>query len=99
MVHPRDGTNTSLGIAKARGMFRKKGRKNVPWVCIVITDGNSKEPAKTANESLVTRNDGNTPNQYYYTRGNTFANCYQTRGITHLSFVIKHVVIHICQPL
>ncbi|KAL4224587.1 integrin [Mactra antiquata] len=58
MVHPRDGTMTSLGIAKARKIFEKSGRPQVPWVCIVITDGLSKYPDKTAKESDITKSLG-----------------------------------------
>ncbi|XP_045174634.2 sushi, von Willebrand factor type A, EGF and pentraxin domain-containing protein 1-like [Mercenaria mercenaria] len=53
LVHPQDGTKTALGIFTARQMFKDHGRDNVPWVCIVITDGMSKEPLKTANESAI----------------------------------------------
>ncbi|XP_060590417.1 sushi, von Willebrand factor type A, EGF and pentraxin domain-containing protein 1-like [Ruditapes philippinarum] len=48
MVHPRDGTNTTAGIETAIQLFQKNGRKNVPWTCIVITDGLSKNPPATA---------------------------------------------------
>ena len=48
MVHPRDGTNTTAGIEKAIKLFKRNGRKHVPWTCIVITDGLSKDPPSTA---------------------------------------------------
>lgn len=32
-------------------MFQTYGRQNVPWTCVVVTDGISKDPAATAFES------------------------------------------------
>lgn len=55
LVHPRDGTNTALGISKMIEMFKSDGRQNVPWVSIVITDGISKDPALTAQEAALAR--------------------------------------------
>ncbi|XP_052064771.1 protein PIF-like [Mytilus californianus] len=56
--HPRDGTRTDLGIKAMREMFQKQGRKEVPKVGIVITDGISKDPEKTAKQSLITKTSG-----------------------------------------
>ncbi|WAR01864.1 SVEP1-like protein [Mya arenaria] len=50
LVHPRDGTMTNLGIEKMIELFKDPvhgGRKDVPWICIVITDGQSKFPQRT----------------------------------------------------
>lgn len=58
MVHPRDGTKTSLGIIKMRELFKKGGRKGVPWVCIVVTDGLSKDPPKTMKEAAIAKEMG-----------------------------------------
>lgn len=51
--------NFSLtGIKAMREMFQKQGRKDVPKVGIVITDGISKDPEKTAQQSLITKTSG-----------------------------------------
>ncbi|XP_052801431.1 sushi, von Willebrand factor type A, EGF and pentraxin domain-containing protein 1-like [Mya arenaria] len=48
LQHPQDGTNTALGIEKMIEMFDMDGRRNnVPWMGVVITDGNSKRPTET----------------------------------------------------
>lgn len=58
LTHPRDGTMTSLGIRTAKELFLKDGRLNVPWVCIVITDGLSKNPQLTAEEAAEAKDIG-----------------------------------------
>ncbi|KAL5006241.1 hypothetical protein ScPMuIL_015047 [Solemya velum] len=55
LPHPRDGTNTSLGIKTMTEMFLTQGRPNVPTVGIVITDGISKNPDETAREAAIAR--------------------------------------------
>ena len=51
LPHPRDGTHTALGIKTMRKMFKKHGRKGVPRVGVVITDGISKNTEETAKQS------------------------------------------------
>ena len=58
LIHPRDGTKTALGIATMRELFKTGGRAGVPWVCIVITDGISKDPPKTKQEALLAKEMG-----------------------------------------
>ena len=36
-----------------RKMFKTHGRENVPWVCVVITDGISKNSAATDRQSTL----------------------------------------------
>ena len=58
LSHPRDGTNTALGIKHMRHMFKKYGRPNVPWVALVITDGISKDQEATALEARMAKEMG-----------------------------------------
>jgi len=58
LIHPRDGTNTALGISTMRELFATGGRPNVPWACIVITDGLSKDPPLTKNEAQLAKEMG-----------------------------------------
>ncbi|XP_060587822.1 sushi, von Willebrand factor type A, EGF and pentraxin domain-containing protein 1-like [Ruditapes philippinarum] len=51
LQHPRDGTDTALGIKHMKKFFKKNGRKNVPWVCVVITDGISKNATETIKQA------------------------------------------------
>ncbi|KAK3101460.1 hypothetical protein FSP39_003762 [Pinctada imbricata] len=55
MPHPREGTNTHLGIQRMKEMFRDSNRPNVPKVGIVVTDGISKEQTLTAREANLTK--------------------------------------------
>ena len=58
LSHPRDGTNTALGIKHMRDMFKHYGRPNVPWVAVVITDGISKNFDATAMEAQLAQEMG-----------------------------------------
>ena len=58
MPHPRDGTNTALGIETMKNMFRKTKRDGVPMVGIVVTDGISKDSVLTAQEANETKSFG-----------------------------------------
>ncbi|KAH3884214.1 hypothetical protein DPMN_008189, partial [Dreissena polymorpha] len=58
LIHPRDGTNTALGIATMRQLFNETGRPELPWVCIVITDGLSKDPPLTKMEATLAKEMG-----------------------------------------
>lgn len=58
MPHPRDGTNTDLGIEKMRQLFEASPREGVPLVGIVVTDGISKYPKKTANQAALAKEFG-----------------------------------------
>ena len=58
LSHPRDGTNTALGIEHMRAMFKKYGRPRVPWVCVVITDGISKDGKATAMQANLAKEMG-----------------------------------------
>lgn len=53
MPHPREGTETQLGIKTMRKMFKNKKyhRPGVPTVGIVLTDGISRNPEKTRKEA------------------------------------------------
>lgn len=55
LPHPREGTNTAFGIKTMTEMFLKQGRRNVPTLGIVITDGISKNPSMTAREAAIAR--------------------------------------------
>lgn len=59
-LHPRDGTHTHKGIAKMIEEFNTNGRKGVPWVCIMITDGISKFPEKTIQVAKLAKEKGKT---------------------------------------
>ncbi|ESP00776.1 hypothetical protein LOTGIDRAFT_140660, partial [Lottia gigantea] len=54
----RDGTDTALGIAEVRKMFRLQGRSNTPHVAIVITDGLSTIPAETVRQAFMAKREG-----------------------------------------
>ena len=56
--HPRDGTKTALGIEHMRAMFQKYGRRKVPWVALIITDGISKDPEATALQAKLAKEMG-----------------------------------------
>ncbi|XP_053383788.1 sushi, von Willebrand factor type A, EGF and pentraxin domain-containing protein 1-like [Mercenaria mercenaria] len=51
LQHPREGTKTWLGIKHMQKTFKKHGRDGVPWVCVVITDGISKNRTATIEEA------------------------------------------------
>ena len=55
LTHSRQGTNTHLGIRKMNLMFAQHGRKGVPKAGIVITDGISKLPKKTAAAAAIAK--------------------------------------------
>ena len=55
LTHSRQGTNTHKGIKEMNLMFTTKGRKGVPKVGIVITDGISKDPASTAKQAAFAK--------------------------------------------
>ena len=55
LTHSRQGTNTHLGIHEMNLMFSKQGRHGVPKVGIVITDGISKQPKRTANQAAIAK--------------------------------------------
>ena len=55
LMHSRQGTNTHLGINQMNLMFAQQGRKGVPKVGIVITDGISKDPEETATEAATAK--------------------------------------------
>lgn len=57
MPHPRDGTNTDLGIEKMRKLF-EVARIDVPLIGIVVTDGISKHPKKTARQAALAKEFG-----------------------------------------
>ncbi|KAL3877480.1 hypothetical protein ACJMK2_035181 [Sinanodonta woodiana] len=52
------GTNTAAAIAKTREIFQEEGRRNVPKVGILLTDGVSDDPQLTKEESSVARREG-----------------------------------------
>lgn len=58
LPHPKDGTNTDIGINKMRKMFATRGRPGVPMSGIVITDGRSKLQNRTAIESRLAKAQG-----------------------------------------
>ncbi|XP_067656133.1 uncharacterized protein [Haliotis asinina] len=53
--HPQEGTHTHLGIAKMTEIMRNESRPGVPKVGIVITDGRSRYPARTAQEAAAAK--------------------------------------------
>ena len=55
LTHSRQGTNTHLGIRKMNSMFAHHGRKGIPKAGIVITDGISKLPKKTAAAAAIAK--------------------------------------------
>ena len=55
LTHSRQGTNTHKGIKEMNLMFTTKGRKGVPKVGIVITDGISKDPDSTAKQAALAK--------------------------------------------
>ncbi|KAL3877483.1 hypothetical protein ACJMK2_035184 [Sinanodonta woodiana] len=52
------GTNTAVAIAKTREIFQVEGRRNVPKVGILLTDGVSDDPQQTKEESSIARTEG-----------------------------------------
>jgi hypothetical protein len=52
------GTNTAAAIAKTREIFQEEGRRNVPKVGILLTDGVSDDPQQTKEESSIARTEG-----------------------------------------
>ena len=59
LKHPRDGTNTWKGIDAVIKEFKKNGRKNVPMICVVITDGVSKNITRTLEMAEIAKQEGN----------------------------------------
>lgn len=60
MNYMRGGTNTADGIKYLReNVFTTKGgaRSNVPRIAVVITDGRSSNPTRTASEADLARKD------------------------------------------
>ena len=55
LTHSRQGTNTHKSIKEMNLMFTTKGRKGVPKVGIVITDGISKDPDSTAKQAALAK--------------------------------------------
>ena len=55
LKHSRQGTNTHRGIKQMNLMFAEQGRKGIPKVGIVITDGISKQPNLTAEEAATAK--------------------------------------------
>lgn len=53
--HPQEGTHTHLGIAKMTEIMRNESRPGVPKVGIVITDGRSRHPDRTAQEAAAAK--------------------------------------------
>ena len=58
LPHPKDGTNTDVGINKMRKMFAANDQFGVPMSGIVITDGRSKLQNRTVIESRLARTEG-----------------------------------------
>ena len=58
LKHPREGTNTWDGIGAMIKEFKKNGRKNVPMICVVITDGVSKNITRTLEMAEVAKQEG-----------------------------------------
>lgn len=58
MPHPREGTNTHLGIEEMIDMFKKDKRDGVPMAGVVVTDGISKEKENTLLQSRLARDLG-----------------------------------------
>lgn len=58
LPHPKYGTMTDLGIKKMREIFQNHAHshlRDVPTIGLVITDGNSKFPERTAAEAAATK--------------------------------------------
>ncbi|XP_061187687.1 uncharacterized protein LOC133195743 [Saccostrea echinata] len=58
MPHPREGTNTHLGIEAMVKEFRTRGRPGVPKAGVVVTDGISKDEAATQQWAKTARDEG-----------------------------------------
>ena len=58
LPHPRDGTDTAIGIKTMTEIFGVARRPGVPQIGVVITDGESKRPAETAREARIARDLG-----------------------------------------
>ncbi|WAR10991.1 MATN1-like protein [Mya arenaria] len=58
LTQPRFGTDTALGIQRAREILKGQGRADAPSIVIVVTDGKSTYPKNTAMQSLMAKADG-----------------------------------------
>jgi uncharacterized protein YegL len=58
MPHPREGTETHLGIAAMLEIFRKQRREGVPMAGIVVTDGISKDDEGTLFQAQMAKDEG-----------------------------------------
>ncbi|KAH3753954.1 hypothetical protein DPMN_188609 [Dreissena polymorpha] len=58
LVQPSYGTDTALGIERARQILTDQGRKDAPNVVIVVTDGKSTHPDRTHIQSMMAKADG-----------------------------------------
>nr|QDO66815.1 hypothetical protein [Pinctada fucata] len=58
LPHPRDGTNTALGIETMKELFQASPRPGVPKVGIVVTDGISKNTTETVIQANLTKDLG-----------------------------------------
>lgn len=58
LKQPRFGTDTALGIQKAREIVKTQGRANAPKLIIVVTDGKSTFPDNTMIQANMAKADG-----------------------------------------
>lgn len=56
--HPKQSTNTAKGIEYARTQFKQHGRRGVPKILIVITDGSSDSPRDTKSQAEMAKIEG-----------------------------------------
>ncbi|XP_076458127.1 uncharacterized protein LOC143291882 [Babylonia areolata] len=55
---PLGRTNTALGLRRLRAMFQTHGRRGVPHIGLVITDGKSNNVQDTMDESALAKREG-----------------------------------------